>query len=54
MSAEDGIRRTLARYCQLFGAGQWDALGGILAEDASVISRRGTLTRPDWYSAARR
>ena len=25
-------------YCKLFGAGQWDALGGILAEDASVIS----------------
>jgi ketosteroid isomerase-like protein len=42
MSDEDGIRRTIARYCQLFDSKQWDALAQIFAEDASVTSRRGT------------
>jgi len=42
MSDEEGIRRTLARYCQLFDAKQWDELASIFSEDASVISRRGT------------
>lgn len=42
MSDEDGIRRTIAQYCQLFDSKQWDELGQIFAEDASVSSRRGT------------
>ena len=42
MTNEDGIRRTLARYCQLFNSKQWDELGTIFSEDASVTSRRGT------------
>lgn len=44
MSDEDGIRRTIANYCQLFDAKQWDELGKIFTEDASVTSRRGTFT----------
>jgi len=42
MSDEEGIRRTLARYCQLFDSKQWDELAKIFAEGASVTSRRGT------------
>ncbi len=42
MSAEDGIRHTLASYCQLFDSKKWDELARIFAEDASVTSRRGT------------
>jgi len=42
MSAEDGIRRTLALYCQLFDDKQWEQLATIFSEDASVTSRRGT------------
>jgi hypothetical protein len=42
MTDEDGIRRTLARYCQLFDSKQWDELATIFSEDASVTSRRGT------------
>ena len=42
MSAEDGIRRTLASYCQLFDSKKWDELARIFAEDASLTSRRGT------------
>lgn len=42
MSDEDGIRRTIARYCQLFVSKKWDELGEIFAEDSSVTSRRGT------------
>jgi hypothetical protein len=44
MSDEDGIRRTIANYCRLFDSKQWDELGKIFAEDASVTSRRGTFT----------
>jgi SnoaL-like domain len=44
VSDEDGIRRTIANYCQLFDAKQWDELGKIFTEDASVTSRRGTFT----------
>jgi hypothetical protein len=44
MSDEDGIRRTIANYCRLFDAKQWDELGKIFTEDASVTSRRGTFT----------
>ena len=44
MSDEDGIRRTIANYCRLFDSKQWDELGKIFAEDASVTSRRGTYT----------
>jgi len=42
MSDEDGIRRTIAKYCQLFDAKKWDELAEIFAEDSSVTSRRGT------------
>jgi ketosteroid isomerase-like protein len=42
MSDEDGIRRTIAKYCQLFDARKWDELAEIFAEDSSVTSRRGT------------
>jgi hypothetical protein len=42
MSDEEGIRRTLAQYCQLFDSKKWDELAMIFAEDASVTSRRGT------------
>jgi ketosteroid isomerase-like protein len=42
MSDQDGIRRTIAQYCQLFDAKRWDELANIFAEDASVTSRRGT------------
>jgi ketosteroid isomerase-like protein len=42
MSEEDGIRRAIAHYCQLFDSKQWDELAQIFAEDASVSSRRGT------------
>jgi SnoaL-like domain len=42
MNAEDGIRRSLAQYCQLFDSKQWESLGEIFAEDASITSRRGT------------
>jgi hypothetical protein len=41
MSDEDGIRRTIAKYCQLFDSKKWDELGEIFAEDSSVTSRRG-------------
>lgn len=41
MSAEDGIRRVIAKYCQLFDSKQWQALGEIFAENATVTSRRG-------------
>jgi hypothetical protein len=44
MSSEDGIRRTLAKYCQLFDAREWDALGQIFTADATITSRRGTFT----------
>jgi hypothetical protein len=43
MSDEDGIRRTIAKYCQLFDSKKWDELAEIFAEDSSVTSRRGTL-----------
>lgn len=42
MSDEDGIRRTIAKYCQLFDSKKWDELAEIFAEDSSVTSRRGT------------
>lgn len=42
MSAEEGIRRTLANYCRLFDSKQWDALGDLFAEHATITSRRGT------------
>ena len=42
MSDEDGIRRTIAKYCQLFDSKKWDELAGIFAEDSSVTSHRGT------------
>jgi ketosteroid isomerase-like protein len=42
MSDEDGIRRTIAKYCQLFDAKKWDELAEIFAGDSSVTSRRGT------------
>ena len=42
MGSEDGIRRTIAMYCHLFDAKQWDELAKIFADDASVTSRRGT------------
>jgi 3-phenylpropionate/cinnamic acid dioxygenase small subunit len=42
MSAEDGIRRTLARYCHLFDNKRWDDLATVFAAEASVTSRRGT------------
>ena len=41
MSDEDGVRRTIANYCRLFDAKQWDELGKIFTEDASVTSRWG-------------
>jgi ketosteroid isomerase-like protein len=44
MSAEDGIRQTVAKYCQLFDDRQWEALGQIFTPDASITSRRGTFT----------
>jgi ketosteroid isomerase-like protein len=44
MSAEDGIRRTVAKYSQLFDDRQWEALGQIFTPDASITSRRGTFT----------
>jgi ketosteroid isomerase-like protein len=44
MSDEDGIRRTLARYCRLFDAKRWDELATIFTEDAAIVSRRGTFT----------
>lgn len=44
MCDEDGIRRTIASYGRLFDAKQWDDLGRIFTEDASVTSRRGTFT----------
>ena len=44
MSDEDGIRKTIANYCRLFDSHQWDELGKIFTEDASVTSRRGTVT----------
>lgn len=47
MSSEDGIRRTVARYCQLFNARQWDALGSVFSEDATIITRRGTFSGRD-------
>ena len=28
MSDEDGIRRTIAKYCQLFDSKKWDETGG--------------------------
>jgi ketosteroid isomerase-like protein len=42
MSIEDGIRRTVARYCQLFNAKDWESLGIVFSDDAVIISRRGT------------
>jgi hypothetical protein len=42
MSDEDGTRRTIAKYCQLFDSKKWDELAEIFAEDSSVTSRRGT------------
>ena len=44
MSDEDSIRRTIANYCRLFDSRQWDDLGKIFTEDATVTSRRGTFT----------
>ena len=44
MSDEDGIRRAVASYSRLFDSKQWDELGKIFTEDASVSSRRGTFT----------
>jgi ketosteroid isomerase-like protein len=44
MSAEDGIRQTVANYCQLFDDRQWEALGQIFSPDATITSRRGTFT----------
>jgi SnoaL-like domain len=44
MSDEDGIRKTIANYCRLFDSQQWDELGKIFTEDASLTSRRGTVT----------
>jgi len=44
MSDEDAIRRTIASYGRLFDSKQWDELGKIFTEDASVSSRRGTFT----------
>jgi len=42
VSDGDGIRNTIARYGRLFDSKQWDELGQIFTEDASVTSRRGT------------
>jgi hypothetical protein len=42
MSDEDGTRRTIALYCQLFDSKQWDELAKIFTADASVTSCRGT------------
>jgi hypothetical protein len=44
MSDEDAIRRTIASYCRLFDSKQWDELGKIFTEDATLTSRRGTVT----------
>jgi hypothetical protein len=32
MSDEDGIRRTIAKYCQLFDSKKWDELAEIFAD----------------------
>jgi ketosteroid isomerase-like protein len=47
MSIEDGIRRTVARYCQLFNSKQWGALGTVFSDDAVIITRRGTFSGRD-------
>ena len=43
MTDEEGIRKTLARYCRLFDANDWNELGSIFTAEASLTSRRGTV-----------
>jgi len=41
---EEGVRKTLARYCVLFDEQKWDELGSIFTENATLISRRGEVS----------
>jgi hypothetical protein len=47
MSVEDDIRRTIARYCQLFNGKRWDELGAVFTDDAVIATRRGTFRGRD-------
>lgn len=38
---EEGIRKALAKYCVIFGEQNWEELGSMSMEDATLSSRRG-------------
>ena len=38
MTGEEGVRRTLARYCHLLDDGRFDEWGHLFVEDASLVA----------------